>query len=120
MTSILQKLWSGQHSLPLAFLGFFVFGFWVVLFLAAIVSLIAMQLQLDRLGFILAFVIMVSYWLIASVGVWRSAGVSMVSDNSVSKVEAMAARGFVLLVAAYAFWSLYNGGALWLMQRVSA
>ena len=81
--------------------------------------LIAMQLQFERPGFILAFIILVAYWLIASVGVWRSAGVSMASDNWASKLEATAARGLVALVAAYALWNLYDGGALWLTQRVT-
>jgi hypothetical protein len=120
MTAVLVKLWFGQYPLPLAFLGFYVFGYWAVMFVAALVAVIGMQLQLDGLGFVVAFLILAGYWAIASVGVWRSAGVSMASENWVSKVEAIAARGLVLLVAAYALWSFYNGGALWLMQRMNA
>jgi hypothetical protein len=120
MTAVLTKLWRGEYSLPLAFLGFYVFGYWAVIFVAALVAVIAMQLQLERAGFILAFLILVGYWLIASVGVWRSAGASVVSNNWVARVEGYAARGLVALVAAYALFTLANGGAFWLLQRVTA
>ena len=119
MTGVLTKLWRGQYSLPLAFLGFFVFGFWVALFAGAIILLLAFELRQDRLGYIVTFLLLVSYWLIASVGVWRSAASSLASDNWVSRLEAITARGLVALVAAYALWSLYDGGARWLLGRVS-
>jgi hypothetical protein len=56
---------------------------------------------------------------IASVGVWRSAGPSFASDNWAAKLEAFAARSLVLLIAVYALWIIYAGGAIWLMQRVT-
>jgi hypothetical protein len=119
MINVFTKLWRGQYSLPAAFLGFFIFGSWGALFVAAMVMLIFSQLSFYAAGFVVAFLILVLYWLVASVGVWRSAGASMASGNWVSKLEAFLARGFVLLIAAYAAWSLYAGGALWLMQRLN-
>jgi hypothetical protein len=119
MTAVLTKLWSGKYSLPLAFLGFYVFGYCAVMFLAALVAVVGMQMHVERLGFVAAFLILAAYWVIASVGVWRSAGASVTSDNWVAKVEGYSARTLVCLVAAYALFSLYDGGALWLMQRVT-
>jgi hypothetical protein len=120
MASLLQKLWRGGYSLPMTFLGFFVFGSWVAIFIAAIVLMISYQLQLDRFGFIIALLILACYWLLTSVAVWRSASASIISENWMSRLEAFAARGIVLLLAAYALWNVYDGGARWLMQRVMA
>ena len=119
MTDVLAKLWRGGYSLPMAFLGFYVFGYWAVFFLAAIIAVIGMQLQGERVGFVAAFLIVAIYWVIASVGVWRSAGPSFASNNWVARLEGVAARGLVLLVAVYALWTIYAGGVIWLMQRVT-
>lgn len=118
MTSILTKLWRGQYSLPMAFLGFFIFGYCAVMLAAAMLALILMQLQFERMGFILAFIILIAYWAIASVGVWRSAKPGITSENWAARLEGYAARGLVALIAGYALFTLVNGGALWLMQRI--
>ena len=120
MMAVLSKLWRGEYSLPLAFLGFFVFGMWAALFAAAIVLFIFYQLVLPSVGSATAFLLMASYWFVASVGVWRSAKASVTSDSWVSRIEGFAARGVVLLLAAYVLWSLWSGYAPWLMQRVTA
>ncbi len=120
MMAVLNKLWRGAYSLPLAFLGFFVFGMWAALFVAAIVLFVFYQLQLHTIGSSVAFLLIASYWLIASVGVWRSARPSIASDSWVNRIEGFAARGVVLLLAAYVLWSLWDRGALWLTQRVAA
>jgi|SRR5690349_1252266 hypothetical protein len=119
MMDVLAKLWRGGYSLPMAFLGFYVFGYWAVFFLAAVVAVIGMQLQWERAGFTVAFLILAVYWVIASVGVWRSAGPNFTSSNWAARLEGFAARGFVLLIALYALWIIYAGGTVWLTQRVT-
>lgn len=120
MMAVLTKLWRGEYSLPLAFLGFYVFGMCGTLFAAAIVLFIFYQLQLHSFGSAMAFLLIASYWFLASVGVWRSAKASVISDSWVNRIEGFAARGVVLLLAAYVLWSLGNGYAPWLMQRATA
>src|SRR5438445_5298384 len=120
MIGVLTKLWRGEYSLPLAFLGFFVFGMWAALFVAAVVLFVFYQLQLYTFGAAVAFLFIASYWLITSVGVWRSARPSTASDGWANRIEGLAARGVILLLAAYVLWSLWDRGALWLMQRATA
>ena len=118
--SIIRKLWWGQYSLPQTFWGFYVFGFFAAFFLSATILFISYYLRLSTIGFIVGFLIVIAYWFIASVGVWRSAGANMTSPVWTVRVWAIAARGIVLLFAARATWSLVNGGALVLMERMTA
>lgn len=120
MTSVLTKLWRGHYSLPMAFLGFFIFGYGAAMLVAAVVALILMQLAFNRLAFVFALAVLASYWLIASVGVWRSAGPSIASENWAARIEGYAARGLIALIAGYALFALVNGGALWLVGRMTA
>jgi hypothetical protein len=119
MMAVLTKLWRGEYSLPLAFLGFFVFGMWAALFVAAVVLFVFYQLQLHTFGAAVACLLIASYWFITSVGAWRSAGPSIASKNWVNRIEGLAARGVILLLAAYVLWSLWDRGALWLMQHAT-
>ena len=111
MTSVLTKLWRGQYSLPMAFLGFFIFGSWAATLVAFLVVVVFAQLPaVFMLGVSLSALILTAYWLLASVGVWRSAAKSIVSDNWVSQVEGYLARGVVLLLNFYFAWSFFNYG----------
>ena len=118
--SVLRKLWWGQYSLPRTFWGFYVLGFFAAIFLSATILLTSYHLKLGTLGFIFGFSLFTIYWFIASVGVWRSAGPNMTSRVWTVRIWAIAARGIVLLFAVRAFWGLVNGGALALMERMTA
>jgi hypothetical protein len=118
--SILRKLWWGQYPLPAAFWGFYVLGFVAVFFLMALILVTSYHLHLGTVGFIIGFLVITGYWFIASFGVWRSAATNIASPVWMARIWGIAARGIVLLFAARFLWGLINGGALTLMERMTA
>jgi hypothetical protein len=109
MTTILSSLWRGHYSLPMAFLGFYIFGSCVVFFIAFLAMVLAFHLRLPvAQAWTLCLVVLGGYWAIASVGVWRSAAVSLRSGNWASRLEGWLARGTVALLGSYAVWVFYS------------
>lgn len=117
---ILRKLWWGQYSLSVTSWGFYITGFMLIFILAMLFLIIAQLLHINTLGFILGFAMLNGYWLAAAVGVWRSASSPMASKNRIHRAWAIAARIVVMLSAARMVLHLANGGALWLMGRMTA
>jgi hypothetical protein len=118
--NILGKLWRGQYSLPKTFWGFYILGQIACFLLVAIILIISYRNHLGTLGFIFGFLIISCYWIIAAVGVWRSASTYLASPIWMTRAWAVAARAVVVLIAARAVWGLANGGALELMERMTA
>jgi len=114
---ILRKLWWGQYSLPKTFWGFYVLGFFACWAVVGLVYTPFFILHLRTIGFILTFIIFVSYETIAAVGVWRSA--NAYPFHGFAGFWAIAAKTVVCLVVGRFLWSLANGGALALMARMT-
>ena len=118
--NILGKLWRGQYSLPKAFWGFYILGQIACFVLLAIILLISYRSHLGTLGFIFGFLIVSGYWINAAVGVRRSASSYLASPIWMTRAGAVVARGVIVLFAARAVWGIANGGALALMERLTA
>jgi hypothetical protein len=114
------RLWSGEYSLPVAFWGFYVFGFVGLIVLGAVILLTSYALHLGTIGFIIFFLISASYLFISCVGVWRSAKKNFASPIWISKMWGFGARVIVLLFVGRVVWGLANGGALALWGRMIA
>src|SRR6185437_2765139 len=71
--SAIRKLWWGEYLLALTFWGFYVFGVIASMLCAAVVMIPLYFLHLPQLGFGVGSVAFASYWIVASIGVWRSA-----------------------------------------------
>jgi hypothetical protein len=114
---MLQKLWGGGYSLSKAFGGFYVLGFFACWFVSGLIYTQLLFLHLKTIGFILAFLTFISYFAIASVGVWRSADAD--PSQGFGRFRAISAKAVVCLVVGRFLWSLSNGGALGLMGRMT-
>jgi len=117
--NVLGKLWRGQYSLPRTFWGFYILGQIACFALLAIILIISYRSHLGTLGFIFGFLIISCYWIIAAVGVWRSASTYLASPIWMTRAWAVAARGVVVLFAARVVWGLANGGAQ-ALERMTA
>jgi hypothetical protein len=113
---VLRKLWWGQYSLPMAFWGFYVFGWLAILILFFIILIASYSFHSGTVGFILGIIVLNCYWLMAIVGVWRSANAA----SKVSPIWPLAAKAVICLSVIRAVWWLMNGGAHTLMQRMTA
>jgi hypothetical protein len=118
--NILGKLRRGQYSLPKTFWGFYILGQIACFVLLAIILLISYRSHLGTLGFIFGVLIVSCCWIIAVVGVWRSASSYLASPIWMTRAWAVAARSVIVLFAARAVWGIANGGALALMERLTA
>lgn len=116
---MLRKLWWGQYSLAQTFWGFYVLGFLAVILICGLALLASYQMRMGTVGFIIAFIVFWTYLLITSIAVWRSASAHLASPIWMTKIYGIAARGIVLLYLGRAFWFLANGGALFLMARMT-
>jgi hypothetical protein len=108
--NILTKLWWGRYSLRRAFWLFYVLGFLITWLIAAIVYIPFFFLHVKTLGFIAAFLLFSVYFVISSVGVWRSA--NAYPFTGAARFWAVAAKGVVCIAVARLLWSLADGGAL--------
>jgi hypothetical protein len=72
-------------------------------------------LRLSPIGFAFGISVMILYWIVASVGVWRSA-----DAYPLTRWWPAAAKIAVVLWAGRILWGLANGGALNIMDRVTA
>jgi hypothetical protein len=112
---VLRRVWWGQYSLPRAFWGFYVLGCAAAFICVALVLVASYRLRVGTLGFLLAVVLINGYWIVVSVGVWRSASAAKHSPG-----WAIAAKAVVCISVARVLWYLANGGALFLMDRLTA
>jgi uncharacterized membrane protein (DUF485 family) len=116
MIILTRRLWRGTYSLGIAFWGFYCLGSLLVWFAAAFLSFGSRSLHAHVIGFLFGLLVLWSYWIIASIGVWRSASVRMGSQIWLDRVWAVSARGIILVVAIQVLWKLVNGGALILLD----
>jgi hypothetical protein len=117
---VVQKLWWGQYSLPKTFWVFYVLGNLLVIMLSATIMFVLLHyIRLGAVGLILGIATTNCYLILATVGVWRSAGAGMASPIWMHRIWAALARGVVCIWAARIVWGLVNGGALELMERIT-
>ena len=105
--TIIRKLWSGAYSLPVAFWGFYVVGILVTVAAGGIISFASGYLEVYWITLIAIWL----YGVVASVGVWRSAGASLKSPVLLTKMWGYGARLIVLVAIARALFALYVGVA---------
>ena len=111
MKNAFSRLWRGQYSLPTTFFGFYVFGMnlWIVF---VVVGLKVLEiLHLEAVMGIFSFISFGSYFLTATVGVWRSAALPIQQGRT---FWPMVARAFVCFMAV--LWGC--GTALWGLEAL--
>jgi hypothetical protein len=106
----LLQLWRGQYSLPVAFWGFYFVGSAFVVLLAAVVAAHFLYFGARTLPLLLLSSSW-GYWVLASVGVWRSA-----STGKSHFIFEVLAKLFILVMVARFIWFAATGG----LQRVMA
>lgn len=100
-----SRLWWGQYSLPAAFWGFYVAGGLGVVIVALILALPLFMSDARPLALLIFVPLTWSYWLLVSVGVWRSA-----STGKSHVIYELLAKLVILLMVARFIWALANGG----------
>jgi hypothetical protein len=112
---VLRKLWWGLYPLGRSFWGFYIFGGLAVMIMTMIVgALILIKLpELRPVVYITFLCVVWAYWAIATVGVWRSAGL-YAGDSSIAPI---AAKLVVVFVVGNFLFRLVNGGAVTLIGR---
>jgi len=116
---VLRKLWCGQYSLGVAFWGFYIVGFVVVLLLTGITFHVANQYRLGAMALAIGLVLSWAYCIIATVGVWNSAALRIKSAIWMERMPGYLARLVVLIYVGRVIWGLLNGGALNLMNLIT-
>ena len=115
--STLAKLWWGRYSLRRTFWLFYVLGFSITWFVTAVIYVPFFFLHVRTLGFIVAFLCFAFYFIVSSVGVWRSA--DAYPFTGAARFWAVAAKGVVCLAVIRVLWSFANGGALNIMAHMT-
>jgi hypothetical protein len=115
--SVLTKLWWGRYSLPRTFWLFYVLGFPITWLFAAAIYVPFFFLHVRTLGFIAAFLCFFFYFVVSSIGVWRSA--NAYPFTGAARFWAVAAKGVVVVVVVRVLWSWANGGALNIMAHMT-
>jgi|SRR5215471_2097526 len=123
--SILRRLWQGKYALPVTFWGFYCAGGIACGILAGIIIFLGWQTVFQGWRFdarpiarATALALLYGYLLIASVGVWRSAGPSFASPIWLSRIWAAAARFVVAAWIAMIVFRLADGGAPAVLQWI--
>lgn len=122
--SVLRRVWEGKYSLPVAFWGFYVLGFIACFVVSAVILMLGAFLgeggflSAYPIAFAIGFVLTDLYLLLATVGVWRSAGAYWTSPIWMRRIWAAAARLWVAVWMAKIAFNLANGGALAIVQRI--
>jgi hypothetical protein len=111
----IRKLWWGQYPLALSFWGFYVFGFLVAAALAVLVTLPLWATQLRPVSYLVRDGLFAFYWIVATVGVWRSA-----DSYPHTRLWPILAKIVVCVWSARLVWSLANGGVLGLLNQITA
>jgi hypothetical protein len=107
---ILTKLWWGQYSLVRTFWGFYVLGYigWALFWRLLL-------LRLSPIAFAISISVWAFYWIVVSVGVWRSA-----DAYPLTRWWPVMAKIVVIIFSGQMIWILANGGALNVMNRIVA
>jgi hypothetical protein len=113
--NMLKKLWWGLYPLPVTFWVFYACGFFVLVILSGLLLFLLSGLHLRTIGLIIGLCVIWSYMAIATVGVWRSAGVRIASPIWMDRFWGITARGLIGLYTIVFLWRLINGGALSIM-----
>jgi hypothetical protein len=135
-TEILRKFWWGQYSLPKSFWAFFVGGYflcWILIMIAvALFAGVFPDHSLSRpLITLLSAVVGIIYPFWAGMGVWRSADrtakewrrvqqSALPSARGLPRLSVYLYKGVVLLFLGSMLFRLANGGALALMEAITA
>jgi hypothetical protein len=115
--NLLAKLWRGHFSLRRSFWLFYVTGFFICWMVAGILYLPFFFLHIRTVGFIEAFLCFAFYYVVTSVGVWRSA--NAYPYTGAARFWVVATKGIVCIVAARILWSWANGGAANIIAHVT-
>ncbi len=116
--TFLRRRWQGKYSLPVTFWGFYCAGLVACLVLAGAIVALGWSLDARPIARATALALLYSYLLIATVGVWRSAGAYWASPIWMSRIWAAAARLFVIAWIGTIAFRLANGGALAVVQWI--
>ena len=108
-----KKLWFGVYSLPVAFWGFCVLGNVAVILLASIIGLLSAHAGLAAIGIPVALLGVWGYWIVASVGVWKSA-----EAYPFTRFWPLMAKGIVLFYWVAFLYRAANGGLEQLMALI--
>jgi hypothetical protein len=117
--NFLGKLWRGLYPLPGAFWGFYVGGFFASALAGGIILIVIGRVGSRPIGLALGAVVYLGYMLIATIGVWRSAGVRLKSPIWMERIWAWVARTVVAIYAAIFVWRLIDGGATAFLARLT-
>ena len=118
--TFLRRLWQGKYSLPASFWGFYCAGQFVCVFVAGHLLFFSRLVDARPIAFPLLFALTFAYWLIASVGVWRSAGAYWTSPIWMRRIWAGAARIVVIAYVANVAFGLASGETFAVIQRIIA
>jgi len=122
--SVLRRLWRGKYPLSVAFWLFYCVGLFACMFLSGLLVFLALEIFVSS-GFdarpiarVTALTLLYCYLLIATVGVWRSAGPGLASPVWLSRIWAGGARFVVAAWVAMIAFRLADGGALRVLQWI--
>lgn len=118
--TFLRRLWQGKYSLPATFWGFYCAGQFVCFFVAGILLFLSRLVDARPIAFVVLFALNFAYWLISSVGVWRSAGPYWISPIWMRRIWAGAARVVVITYVAEVAFGLASGETFEVVQRMMA
>ena len=116
--SLLSRLWQGKYTLPVAFWGFYCAGPASCLVVSGAIVALGWWLDARPIARAIALALTYGYLVIATVGVWRSAGPYFASPIWLSRIFAAAARFVVAAWIAAIALRLANGGALAVVQWI--
>jgi hypothetical protein len=118
---VLKKLWWGQYPLWKTFWLFFALGGYAIIIVGIIIYMPFVMVGLGPIGFIAVAIIVWGYWVVSSVGVWRSANAYPLTKGWPPKATigwptmAKCGVGLLWLVALY---RLANGGLAGVLDRI--
>jgi hypothetical protein len=115
--NVFRKLWRGEYSLPLALWGFYCAGLFAAFLISGFILAGSRLVDARPLGFIVGFALLCLYWLVATVGVWRSARRYWVSPIWMDRIWAATARILILIWSGGAVLRMIDGGAQGVMLR---
>jgi hypothetical protein len=115
---VLRRLWQGKFSLPMTFWGFYCAGLIACFVLSGMILFLGRVFGTRSIAFALGLALTYGYLVVATVGVWRSAGPSWASPIWLSRIWAAAARLWVIGWIANVAFNLADGGAAALMQWI--
>jgi hypothetical protein len=117
--TVLRKLWWGKYSLPVAFWLFYFLVTFALFLLAGTILFLSRSINARPLAFIFGYALMCGWWLVASVGVWRSATPYWTSPIWMRRIWAAAARIVVVAWIAKIVLGWVDGGAVAIMQQMT-